>query len=338
MKILTTTGFYGTGSSAITDLFSEMNNVCVKGDYEFRIFIDPDGISDLEYNLIDNANRHNTSNAIKRYIKQAKFLNGNAVIKRYNKFFGNKFLEETYKYIDQICEFKYKGIWYFDIYERGTIFWFFSRCYSKINLFLHRIVDKKYERQKSLISENELSYAGTYNRNKFINATKRYTNELCRCFNNTNSEYVMLDQLVPPTNLKRYVRYFEDIVVYIVDRDPRDLYLLEKIYWKGKTLPVYDVKIFVEWYAWTRGQYELFELPENAIKIQFEDMIYKYDETIETIMSVAGIHKEHHILKKKAFNPNISINNTHLWIKHPEYENDIKYIEEKLSKYCYSYE
>ena len=37
MKIITTTGFYGTGSSAITDLLSEYNNICCKGDYEIRI-------------------------------------------------------------------------------------------------------------------------------------------------------------------------------------------------------------------------------------------------------------------------------------------------------------
>ena len=335
MKIITTTGFYGTGSSAITDLFSEFDNINCKGDYEFRIFIDPDGLSDLEYNLIDNPNRHNTSNAIKRYIKQARFMNGNAVIKRYNRFFDNQFLKETYKFIDEICEFKYKGIWYFDIYERGKLFWLLSKICARTNLMFHRLFDKTYERQKSLISDQELSYAGTFHREKFIKAAQEYTDTLCRYFNKNNAEYVMLDQLVPPTNLCRYSNYFKQIKIFVVDRDPRDVYILEKLYWKGKTLPVYDVKIFIKWFKWTRAQYELFLLPENAMKIQFEDLIYNYDETVKNILNFVQISDEHHISKQKYFNPKVSINNTCLWRRHPELANDIHLIEQECAQYCY---
>ena len=49
--ILTTTGCYGTGSSAVTDLIREFNCVDCKGEYEVRFIHDPDGISDLEYNI-----------------------------------------------------------------------------------------------------------------------------------------------------------------------------------------------------------------------------------------------------------------------------------------------
>ncbi|MBR3841131.1 MAG: hypothetical protein IKM20_08355 [Erysipelotrichales bacterium] len=336
MKVITTTGFYGTGSSAITDLFKEIDIVYANDDYEFRIFCDPDGLSDLEYNLIQNPNRHNTSNSIKRFLKQAEFLNGNKIVKRYNKYFGDSFIKETYKYIDNICDFKYHGIWYFDIYERGHLFWFFSRIYSKINMIIMKFVDKNYERQKSLLPDDEPAYAGTFSEDKFLAATKNYTSALLWMFNKNESEYAMLDQLVPPTNLKRYSRYFEDIKIFVVDRDPRDIYLLEKEYWHGKTAPVYDVEVFVKWYRWTRKQYELFENPDNVMKIQFEDMIYFYDKTVNSILNFMNISPSHHIHKMKYFNPSISIKNTKLWEKHPEYKNDIDYIEKELSQYCYT--
>ena len=40
------------------------DNVCCKNDNEIRFLHDPDGISDLEYNLIENPNRHNSSHSM----------------------------------------------------------------------------------------------------------------------------------------------------------------------------------------------------------------------------------------------------------------------------------
>ena len=51
------------------------------GDYEFRFVQDPDGICDLEYNLVLNNHRHNSGYAIKRYEKNVKYLSGGRFIK-----------------------------------------------------------------------------------------------------------------------------------------------------------------------------------------------------------------------------------------------------------------
>ena len=67
MKFITCASYYGTGSSAITDLVNECDNVHDMGDYEFRFIQDPDGIADLEYNLVENNHRHNSGYALKRY-------------------------------------------------------------------------------------------------------------------------------------------------------------------------------------------------------------------------------------------------------------------------------
>ncbi|MBF1106621.1 MAG: hypothetical protein HXL52_06645, partial [Solobacterium sp.] len=56
MKIISCASYYGTGSSAITDFLSEFDNICSMTNYEFRFVQDPDGISDLEYNLVENHN------------------------------------------------------------------------------------------------------------------------------------------------------------------------------------------------------------------------------------------------------------------------------------------
>ena len=66
--LITPTGYFNTGSSAITHMLTEIEGVeNSSGVYEMRILFDPDCISDLEYNLIENPHRQNTSFALQRF-------------------------------------------------------------------------------------------------------------------------------------------------------------------------------------------------------------------------------------------------------------------------------
>ena len=49
--IIIPTGFYGTGSSAITDLMKEYSNVACKSDYELRFLFDTSGLKYFLGNL-----------------------------------------------------------------------------------------------------------------------------------------------------------------------------------------------------------------------------------------------------------------------------------------------
>ena len=71
---------YGTGSSAITNYLEEFENCKSLSDYEFRFLYDPDGVSDLEFHIVENHHRHNSGYALKRYEKFAKQL-GNPYFK-----------------------------------------------------------------------------------------------------------------------------------------------------------------------------------------------------------------------------------------------------------------
>ena len=77
MRFISCASYYGSGSSAITDFVSEFDSVYSFTDEEFRFVQDPDGVSDLEYNLVENFNRHNSGHAIKRYKKLVDFYCGN---------------------------------------------------------------------------------------------------------------------------------------------------------------------------------------------------------------------------------------------------------------------
>ena len=47
----------------------------------------------------------------------------------------------------------------------------------------------------------------------------------------------MADQLVPSSNIEKYLRYFKDIKVVVVDRDQRDLFLFGKYNWRDGVIP-----------------------------------------------------------------------------------------------------
>lgn len=333
-KIITCTGFYGTGSSAITDFLSEFDNCTSLGDYEFRFIHEPNGIRDLEYNIIENNHRHNTSNAIKQYIKYANHLNGDIIRKGYRRYWGDYFMEATKKYINNICEVQCGTWWNYDQYQKGTLF-------NDLDLIYKGICNKLGFVDRSLLTlMGEKGYYTAISKEEFYQHTQEYISNLINFINKTNSDFIMLDQLVPPVNIDQYLHYFkDDLKVIVVDRDPRDCYLLEAVVWKTGIIPYKSVTDFCKWYKIIRKNINVDKENTSVIlRINFEDMVYQYDETIAKIMDFIGLEVSNHKFVKEKFNPSISINNTNLKYLYPEYRKDIAIIEEELSEHIYDFD
>ncbi|HAT4217980.1 hypothetical protein P5E41_10250 [Clostridium perfringens] len=333
MKVISCASYYGTGSSAITDFFSEFDNVYSLTNYEFRFLQDPDGISDLEFNLIENHNRHNSGHSIKRFKKLVDFNAGTFFNKRYEPFFNNQYKQISYDYIKELTDFSFNGYWFYDFYDRGKLFYYRKMLPGKI---YRKLFPSKSESSFKKILPNEITYCSHPSEEKFLRCTRAYVSKLVKIANKDNKPYIMVDQMVPPSNVSRYTRYFEDIKVFVVERDPRDVYLLAKYVWKARVIPTESVELFCQWFRYTRLHRKTEKYnSENTILIQFEDLIYHYDETIQKIMTWVGISAEHHEKAKQYFNPDKSINNTKLWEKYPQYIDEIRKLEELLPEYLY---
>ena len=332
MRIITCAGYYRTGSSAVSDFFSEFDNCISLGDYEFRFLQDPDGISDLEYNVIENNHRHNTSHAIKRYIKMVDFLNGAWYSKRYRYFFDDKFMQYSMEYINAITTLQCEAWWHRDQIDRGSLFYFIDRLYAKmIGVF-------QKSRSNTSMLRNEQSYFTNICAEEFYRHTKDYTRKLFHYINKSKKDFLMVDQLVPPSNINRYLNYFDDIKVISVERDPRDLYILEKTKYRWGIVPYKNVENFCEWYKITRSHRKHEQDDNNKIvRIYFEDLIYNYEETKRKLIKFVGLTEVQHIRKKDFFNPDRSIKNTKVYLEYPEFKEDIKYIERELREYLYHY-
>lgn len=332
MKIISCASYYGSGSSAITDLVSEYNNVFSFTSEEFRFIQDPDGISDLEYNLVENFNRHNSGHSIKRYLRLVNYYNGNFLGKKYRNFFGDKWKIKSMEYIETLTDFTYKGWWTYDLIDKGPLFYFRKRILNKI---LKMTIWRSQPERTLNTMKSEITYCSHPSEEKFITATKKYIRDL---FGEVSKGYsfIAVDQIVPPTNLKRYIRYFDDIKIIIVDRDPRDIFILEKYFWKDGIIPT-DVIDFCKWFKYTRNNRNLEVDNKNVFFVKFEDIIYNYETTVLQIEKWLDLESSNHVNKFKYLNPNISKNNTKLWEKIKLDLDEIRYIETELSEYLYEF-
>lgn len=331
-NIIIPTGFYGTGSSAITDLLSEFDSIITKGDFEIRILHDPFGISDLYYNLVENPNRHNSGYALKRFLYLGKMLRGNFILKRYDYYFNYEFYNCFKRFCSDLTISEYRGHFHQEINDLPLIIRF---PYKVFNRVLQATFWRGQERGLKFSFLN-ITYLVDETHNTFLTKTHYFLECLFSSIVESPKQLV-IDQFFPPSNIARFNMFFPNNKVILVDRDPRDLFILEKYYWKGSIIPVDNVEKFCKWFLITRKNRSLDASLNNVLLIQFEDLIYHYDKSIDIITSFLEVDIKSHIRKRNGFNPEISVHNTKLWFKFKNEKTEIEYIENRLKEYLYEF-
>lgn len=335
-KIIIPTGYMGSGSSAVTDLISEFKDC--KNDYksyEYIFLHCPNGLFDLEDKLLVGNNAIRSDEAIRSFENQMKKLYDKKFwwVGNYKKIIGPNFMNITNKYIANITTSNYCGFWY--THEEVNFKMFIKLLLRKPFklLTLNKIKFKKILKYKDgmriCLPTNQEFYEKSHN---FL---YEVIDEICK-----DSKNVILDQFLLPFNLHRIDNYFDDRVrVIVVDRDPRDVFILNKYIWpqRNSDVPVpNDVHEFCKYYKAMRES-EKISNSNKILRIHFEDLIYKYEETVKIIMEHLNFSEEMHINNKKRFNPDLSIKNTQVFNNYDKYGEEIKIIEEKLGKYLYEF-
>lgn len=328
-KLITCASYYGSGSSALTDLISEFSGVKSMTDYEFRFVHDIDGVADLEYHLVDSHNRHNSGHALKRYQRLCEFNHGTGSIERYEPFFQGKFLDISMDYIHELTDFEFPGIWFMDMYDRGRYFYYLKSLQRKIyrKLGIHRG-----------IMPNEMTLCSHPTRDKFLDCTKRYISRLLDVANKEKAPFLMMDQILPSSNINKCLRYFpENTRVVVVSRDPRDVYFSEKFVWREGVVP-HDAELFCKWFEYTHNSNrDENPDPQKVLFINFEDLVYDYNISKKKIEQFLGFETKDHINPFEKFNPKHSYINTQLWNKFIDTES-LSIIEKRLQKYLYNFD
>jgi hypothetical protein len=135
------------------------------------------------------------------------------------------------------------------------------------------------------------------------------------------------------------MKFFSDPRCIIVDRDPRDLYVMVKNVYgmNAMFIPSDTVEHFIEYYKRLRDD-RLWKGADKILFIRFEDLIYKYAETVGIIEKFVGPVLGTHVKPKEFFNPEVSIANTNVFGKFPQDAEAIKRIEVELSEFLYPFD
>lgn len=336
--IIDVTGFGWSGSGAILDLLKEYNDLYYPlGMRELSILHMVDGIKDLEYKVVEkNCRIYDVPIAIRRFLTLAERLNNGI----YKQTFNGDFYKISKEYIESMKEIIVLAPSSYDaIYCDST--------FTKVNILYNRILNKFFKIfLPNNTSFNTINHIMRSNRvhNKilikdkhlFYKATHDYINRLLLYVRKGNKPLI-LDHFFSPDCPQIFFNLIgEDVRCIVVRRDPRDTYILAKETLRGNSsIPVDNIENYI-WFYKNTIQETKQQNTDKVLSINYEDLIYNYEKTKSIIEEFLQISS--HDYPKKYFNPNVSINNTQLFRKYAQYENDIHRIEESLSPSLFEYE
>lgn len=335
-KIIVPTGYMGSGSSAITDLISEIEGYDADtGTFEYVFLHCPNGVFDLEDKLLVGNNALRSDEAIHSFRKTMKQLYDKKYwwVGHYKENMSPKFWEYTEEYIETLIQYKPEFYWYYQ--ENADLKMILKLIWKKL---LSAITFGKVNTKKPLVYEDlSLSFVTA---EEFYKKTKIYLRKLWMELG-IERRNVILDQLLLPFNLFRIPRYFdeEEVRVFVVDRDPRDVFIINKYIWSKRNEPVpypIDVHNFCSFYKGLR-EMEIKGEYKNVMRIHFEDLIYNYEKKIKEILCFLKEDESKHKNKMCHFIPEKSIENTQLFLTNEKYLEEAKIIEKELKEYLYHF-
>jgi len=329
---VTTTGYGGTGSSVITDLLSEFNGVTSLGSTEYWFCQKPHGLSDLEFKLNDGRHRSYVAIAIENFTKVM------SEDKELLNLLGKQHLEIILEdFISSLIDVHFRKKMSFEElgYVRGTYYYNIKPKFFQI---ISKVLGNIDEERCYRVPEKHRRYS-RFDRIRFYKSARTLTRNIFTENIDDSIKIVAVDQLVPVNNIDRYIPFFDNLVTYVIDRDPRDLFLLNKLRWKGANYlcNTDDVVEFVDWFRATREDVNR-SLDKKTYFYNFEDFVYNYDRTVKEVVSNLNLSNLDHVYKKKIFDPEKSKQNTLLYQRSEAlaYSTDLKLIEEKLTSYLWN--
>ena len=316
-------GYGWSGSGAVLDLLNEFDGFG-GSELEIRILKDTHGMMDLEHALIERWDALNIDLAIRDFLKFAKEINPNPSRFRrglmYDREFDGKFLELTEQFVQDITKYRYKSYW-----------WMYDFRMSLCKLIVRKIRNKI---SPKLYFEN--MYFSDISKEEFYKAVRKYTEALAEASTKGREcKYIVWDQAIPAQHPDKAFDYFDNSKIIIVDRDPRDIYveLVELKKFVGMDIAeTHDIEKYIRMHK--RYRERVCEDNEKVLRIAFEDLIFNYEESVQTIMRFIGAENLPHIRKRELFNPDVSIKNIGKYKTYP-HQDEIKIIEQELGDYLY---
>ncbi len=310
----------------------------------------PDGILDLEHHLCDSWSPLRSDRAIKRFRKLCQILSSG-----YHKNLNERFLEKSLDYLDSLIEGKlFVDGWFDPIYEPTPA--------DPVRQVLKRMGLLGIARNLSSIFSSrakpeprkcEVFLSSPVD---FIEKTKKYLEEILFGGMTGGNGVVVTNNMMEPFSPERSLKFFDDVYCVAVERDPRDVYASVVDYEKSfvpsfeannpkysmeflknlkkDMLGVDDLASFILRQSIYHRETFRNENADRIIRVQYEELVLNYDETIDALFTQLGLERNVHMHKKRFFDPEKSKQNVGIWKKTID-SPSIRRIENELSELLY---
>ena len=164
------------------------------------------------------------------------------------------------------------------------------------------------------------------NEKKFLFETKKLLDELCQKKNKSKNSNIILDQSASYWRPTDYIKYFNNLKIIIINRDPRSIYY--SMYSRNsKAYPSSNIITFAKWYKKIRNN-QLKIKNKNVYIIQYEKFLNNFEIESKKLNNFLKISQK---IKSK-FDLNFSKNNI-LKAKNKLNKQDKIYLENKLKNF-----
>ena len=336
--IIGTSSFAASGGSALTNILEEFSAFSVlKGGPQFECKFFTENIFALETAL-------KIGNSIDRAAK-AFLYNARQVSKDidYKNNFGPDFFNYTIEYVNSVTE-NYLGAVHKD-YDYAFLDASEHAILSKAQkLYNYKYGKRSYEAYEPYHWEPSYApfgkvYYGNFS-NDFYDKTQKYIEKVFSSLYVENKRYILVDALYTATfTTPSELKYYKDSKAIIANRDPRDLYVINKEIYGEWYMPTWNVEAWIRYYKNRRQSIkpQKENNKDNILHLQFEELIYNYEASLTKIKNFLYLDNSEHTKKGQIFIPEKSKTNTQLFRKYPQYLKDIAKIEKELPEFCYPY-
>ncbi|SDW85805.1 Sulfotransferase family protein [Hydrobacter penzbergensis] len=333
-----------SGKTVISDLLREFDGYQVPvNTFEFNLLRVQNGLLDMQKAFDKDWSPIRSDAAIrafKRIVERAgtvaKLSNPKTLFvangMNYNAYFNNRFLEISEAYIKSLIDFEYESEWpYLSLNESG---------YKQFITRLTRTIFPK------KIFLEKIYGAGNAD---FVKLTRGYLNNLYNVIAESTTKTFVLHNAVEPFYPMAGLNLFENAKAIIVDRDPRDIYASNFVR-HGVHVPAAEVKrhwdlklgitgaanidVFIKRQKMIHDKIDTSLDTENVLRLNFEEIVLNYEDTLTKIYGFLGETSQAHIRKKEFFQPSLSEKNIGIWKKMSD-QGAAEAIYYALPSYCY---
>ena len=314
-KLIFCAGFGYTGSGAVLDMLSEVNNVHVMAN-EFRVLADPDGLLSLRRSLTRDWSLYGADRALNRFermIKKTSSISfGPYALLDHTKEFRGLYVDLSKEFVSQLSSGDYRGYWYGNdnlLLRLINSRWFFGKFSTGIFKKRMRIVpylDKKEFDKKAQAYIQKLAAAAT--------------NKTTFCF---DEGFIALHccellEMIPDSKLILTIRNPKDVIATTTS-----------LGWNANPD---KLSMQIEWLYSTYNRWMQIaetQSPQKVLVVKLEDMVNEYERTKKRIFEYLQIEDIGHLKKYDKFDPAVSKQNVNI-AEAILSNNDIKEIDTKF--------